>query len=198
MLRIFGAALAGGIAVYVWGVAAWLVLPLHNQTLQPLPEGQEIATLLKHSGVPAGAYSFPSPMSPDASLTEQEMKDCWEEFVKQHEAGPVFSVYYHPGGMSPMGPKVMGCGFAIDVLACLLAALLVEPLARSGASFFLRWRTVVGLGLFTSLVSYGALWNWMAFPLRFVADMMLDVVLCWTLAGLVIAAIVKPAPKMTT
>ncbi|MCA9080088.1 MAG: hypothetical protein KDA58_05985 [Planctomycetaceae bacterium] len=194
-MRIVLAAVAGAFVVYVWGVLAWLVLPLHANTLGQLPAGDMVANLLMESGTKTGAYSYPFPDAHEPNARPEDQKAAWDEFTRRHEQGPIFSIYYQAAGSPPMGPDVMGRGFAIDLISSLLAVLIVAPLAQAGASFWQRWKTVFCLGLFASFVSYGALWNWMLFPSKFIVDMMLDVTICWTLAGCVIAAILKaPAP----
>ncbi|MCA9031862.1 MAG: hypothetical protein KDA66_13695, partial [Planctomycetaceae bacterium] len=140
-------------------------------------------------------YAFPGYPEMADDATAEDQTAAREEFTKAHEAGPIYSIYYSPSGMTPMGPDTMGKGFALDLLAAGLAAFIVSQLAANGASFFVRWRTVFVMGLFTCIVAYGALWNWMAFPDRFTIDMMLDVAICWSLVGVVIAAIVRPEAK---
>jgi hypothetical protein len=54
------------------------------------------------------------------------------------------------------------------------------------------------MGIFTALIGHVSYWNWMNFPLDYTVAFVIDNVVGWTLAGLVIAAIVTPtvcAPK---
>ena len=92
-----------------------------------------------------------------------------------------------------MGPGVMLGGFAIDLLASLLAACLLSS-AVSGCckSYASRVGFVTGLGIFVGLVGHASYWNWMHFPQDYTLMFIVDVVVGWTLTGLVIAAIVRP------
>ncbi|MEZ5940183.1 MAG: hypothetical protein R3C18_02245 [Planctomycetaceae bacterium] len=194
-MRLLLATLAGGAVCYIWGVLAWLALPVHSQTMTELPDEAAVTSALEAQNLVEGVYAVPGYPEMADDATAEDQTAAWEEFTKAHQAGPVYSIYYRPKGMTPMGPDTMGKGFALDLLAAGIAAFIVSQLAANGASFFVRWRTVFVMGLFTCIVAYGALWNWMAFPDRFTIDMMLDVAICWSLVGLVIASIIRTEEK---
>ena len=103
------------------------------------------------------------------------------------------TIYYQREGMTPMGPKVLLMGFVIDFAAALLVAMLLTC-AASGCCQGYAYRVgfVVGMGIFTALIGHFSYWNWMNFPTDYTIAFVIDNVVGWTLAGLVIAAIIKP------
>lgn len=91
-----------------------------------------------------------------------------------------------------MNSRVMATGFIIDLLATLLAATLLFSAARGCCrSYLQRVGFVTGLGVFVGLVGHASYWNWMHFPADYTLAFIVDVVIGWTLVGLVMAAIVK-------
>lgn len=77
-----------------------------------------------------------------------------------------------------------------DVLGALIAAYL---LSKTAAAFGGRVLFVTLLGLFSWVVISIPYWNWFGFPTDFIAAEAIDQVVGWSLAGPVLAAIVKPA-----
>ncbi len=188
MTRILVAAGLGAVVYYIWGMLAWMALPLHTPTVGGLPDETAVTSLLKEQDLKTGVYTAPM------WETEADMGDPESAFSQNHLAGPIYSIYYHREGMVPMGPKVLLMGFVIDFVAALLVAMLLSC-AASGCcqSYGYRVGFVVGMGIFTALIGHVSYWNWMNFPLDYTIAFVIDNVVGWTLAGLVIAAIVKPA-----
>jgi hypothetical protein len=86
---------------------------------------------------------------------------------------------------------MLAAGLLIDFLAALLAAYIVS-LSDRCRHYLPRVGVVALLGVFAALVTHLAYWNWMTFPLDHTIAMAIDVVIGWIVAGLVIAAIVRP------
>lgn len=187
MKRIILAGLVGGVVYYVWGMAAWMWLGLHDETFQPLTEHSAITTVLKSRPLETGAYSVPYPSDPS------ELQDPESEFFQAHLAGPVYTIYYDREGGPPMGSKTLLGGLVIALLAAMLAACLLSSALAECRSYARRVGFVVGLGIFVALVAHAAYWNWMRFPTAYTITFIVDNVIGWTLAGLAIAAIVKPS-----
>lgn len=187
MKQILIGGLAGAIVYFVWGMLAWMLLPLHGPTIGGLPNEAEVTSTLKGAGLETGVYVIPW------SDNEADWSDPESEFMRNHQSGPLYSIYYHQSGAEPMSSGVMIGGFVIDLLAAMLAACLLSG-AVSGCcrSYWQRVGFVAGLGIFVALVGHASYWNWMSFPTDYTIAFVVDVVAGWTLAGLVIAAFVRP------
>ena len=189
MKRIITAGVVGAIVLFVWGMAAFMVLPLHTPTMHQLPEDRQIAEALSAQNLESGVYTSPFPANP------ADMSNPESPFMKNHEAGPIFSIYYRKEGAVPMNPGVLGTGFVIDLLATTLAAWLLSMLGSCGNSYGCRVGFVAGMGVLIAIVGHLSYWNWMYFPLDYTLAFVADVVIGWTLAGLAIAYFVRPADQ---
>ena len=187
MTRIIVAGVLGSILYFIWGMATWTAIPLHMPTLAGLPDESAVTAALKDQDLDSGVYV--SPWSDNA----EDWSDADSDWMKNHISGPLYSIYYQKNGAAPMNAGVMFGGFVIDLLAALLAATLLSG-AASGCcrSYPKRVGFVSGLGVFVGLVGHASYWNWMHFPAGYTLAFIIDNVVGWTLAGLVIAAIVRP------
>ena len=178
---------------FIWGMAVWMVIPLHTPTLSGLPNEGAVTSALKNQDLDTGVYVVPwSDNSDDWSNPESE-------WMKNHLSGPLYSIYYQKQGGKPMGAAVMFGGFVIDLLAAGLAAGLLSC-ATGGCfrSYLSRVGFVTGLGVWVALVGHASYWNWMHFPTDYTIAFIIDCVLGWALTGVVIAAIVRPPSAEST
>lgn len=190
MNRILIAAVAGAVVYYVWGMMAWMALPIHTPTILQIPQEAGVTAALKDRNLATGVYVAPF-MDPATAMNEGS------EFMKNHESGPIYTLLYHKEGLPVMGPKVLLFGFVIDLLAAGIAACMLHGSLGGCCSdnYLARVGFVAGFGFFVALVGHLSYFNWMNFPLGYTLAFCVDVIVGWTLAGLVIAAIVKPGPK---
>lgn len=183
MKRIFLGTLAGGIVYFMWGAFSWMVLPWHNATLKDLPGEAAILPALRQNIGETGVYCFPG--MKDAGRDAQSMKD----FEARHRAGPVGWLVYQAQGLEPMPTSTFVKGIVLDLLAALLASLVLAATKVGG--YKTRVLLVTAMGLFAGLVSHASQWTWMSLPAGFALNMIADLVAGWLLAGLAMAAIVR-------
>ena len=180
-MRIIIAAIVGGIIVFVWSAAAHIFTPLGRMGMSQLPNETQVVQSL--GGVPAsGMYVFPW-LSMKPSSDEQK---AWGE---KYKAGPNGMIIITKSGGEVMSPRQLGSEFASNVIAALIAAILVSFMI---GSWFKRAFAVALMGLFgivSLLVSY---WIWYGFPAEYVCGELVTEVVGWLLAGLAIAKIVRP------
>ncbi len=180
MIRILIAAILGALIYFAWGMASWMAFHLHDDTMKSLENEEEMVAALKNQDMEPGWYTIPG------------MDGTMEEVMEKHRQGPVVSIIYSEGG-EPMDLMVMVNGFLLNLAAAFIAAILLSS-ATCCQNYFARVGFVLGLGLFSSIVSHLAYWNWMAFPLHHSLIMCLDLVVGWTLVGMFMATIIRP-PK---
>lgn len=186
MLRFLLAAILGGVIYQGWLMASWMGLKLHDDTIGAFPEPAAVTSSLVEADLASGVYSYPWPAS-DEDIANRE-----SEFYKQHTAGPTYTIYYHREGSEPMPPSMMVKALVMNVASAGLIACLLSCTSGCCRSYFGRVGFVLGMGIFATLVSHGAYWNWMKFPDHYTLIMATDVIVGWTLAGLLIAALVRP------
>lgn len=184
-MRVILGGLAGGLIIFIWGAIGHMATPLGTMGLSTFEEADEPALLgaLKAGVKKPGLYYFPG--GEMGKMTEAQLKER-EAKVK---AGPSGLLIVQPSGGEVMTPAMLLTELGSNVLAALLAGLI---LTRVVGSYWSRVGVLVLVGLvgWVSLsVSY---WNWYRFPTDFTAAEAVMEVVGWALAGLAIAAIVKP------
>lgn len=186
MKRIVLAGLAGAIVYFVWQMAAWMFIPIHGPTVAQLPDEGAVRDVLVGQNLETKVYVAPW-------FEPEDMGNPESESMKNHESGPLFSIYYHKGGDAPMSPKILITGFITDFLAAGIVAMLL-CCAVSGCmcqSYWSRVGFVMCFGIFLALTGHVSYYNWMKFPMDYTAMFVVDAIVGWFLAGLAIAAIVK-------
>jgi hypothetical protein len=182
-MRIIVAAIVGGLVVFIWGALAHMATPLGAMGISVLPDSAR--ELEKFTAVPAsGMYFFPG-MDMKRKPTPEEQK-AWEAKIV---AGPSGLLIINKGPGEAMSPRQLGGELATNIIAALVAAILVSMMI---GSWLKRAFAVALLGVFgvvSVLLSY---WLWYGFPGAFVIGQTVTEVVGWFLAGLVIAKIVKP------
>ena len=161
MARIITAGVVGALVYYVWGMLAWMAVPLHTPTIQALPAEQAIVDALQAQGLQSGVYVAPF-VTDSADMSDPESK-----FMQRHSAGPIFSIYYRKEGAEPMNTGILGVGFLIDLLGAMLAACLLSSIGPCGRNYWCRVGFVAGLGIFVALMGHLSYWNWMYFPMGY-------------------------------
>lgn len=188
MKQILLAGLLGAVATMGWGMLAWVVLPIQNAALKPLPDEPAVVGGLRTAAVPSGAYVFPA--MPQGNDARDETK--WHAFEMRHIQGPVGLLFIRAEGSEPMKPSLYVSGLLIAFLGSLLAAWLLSICAHELELYWQRVGFVTALGVFAALVSHVTQWNWLYMPGTYTALMAFDVIMGRFIVGMVIAAIVTP------
>ena len=82
-----------------------------------------------------------------------------------------------------------------DFLGSLIAASMLCCALGTCRSYFQRVGFVTGFGVFLALMGHFAYYNWMHFDAFYTAMFAVDVIVGWFLAGLVIAAVIRPSAE---
>jgi hypothetical protein len=176
----------GGVLVFLWGAVAHMALPLGCTGISAFPGDKEEAVLAAMKGaVPKeGLYFFPG-LDRHRELSESEQR-AWQAKL---EAGPSGILVIHPEGGEAMSPRQLGTQLGTDVLAALLASIL---LAGTQIGYVRRVGFVTLLGIFGWVTIGLPYWNWYGFPADFILAAGLERGIAWLIAGLALAAIVRP------
>src|SRR5262245_23790751 len=104
--KVLGAGLAGGIALFTWGIVSWMVLPLHAASVRALPGEDRVVEALRDTGTEPGLYLVPGDPS---------------------KRGPRALVAYDPAGSPPNRMfRTMILALAASVLAATFSAFLLS------------------------------------------------------------------------
>ena len=186
MVRILLAGVLGGIVVFVCGAVEHMVFGWGGREFQQLKNDSAIADVLKGQQLEHGIYMFPG------MLKDVPKEQAEKDFTERYKTGPNGLLVIDRTGEEPMGPQQLGFEALSNILAALIAAWIVSLLAPT-TDFYTRWLVVFCLGLMAWLSLSASYAIWYRFPWPFIRDELFCALFEWGVAGLVIAAIAKPA-----
>jgi hypothetical protein len=186
MGKVLLGGIVAGIVIFFWGYVAHEFLPLGETGMRDIPNEEVFSATVKENVREPGIYLLPG-RAMMKSKSEEEQKALLEKVAK----GPTGFLIFHPeGSEASIGPYLIK-QFATNVICGLLAALLVTQI-RPG--FVVRVLCITLLGVFGFAIVCVPYWNWYGFPLDFTIAQAIEHTVGWFLAGLAIAAIVRPGP----
>jgi len=188
MARTLLASLLGAVILVVWGMLAWVALPLHKDTLQNLPNEDAVVTALQ--ALPGQAvYIFPG------MPKDRNDKAAMDAYTQKYAHGPMGMIVYDPRGGDPFMVSSLIYGLIIAFLSALIATWAYQRSTAITGTFIQRVSFFGMFGLFLALAGYFNNWNWMGYPLGYTTSMALDTLIAWLLAGLGIMLVVKAPMK---
>ena len=174
---VLGGVLAG-LAFFIWGAVAHTALPLSKMGTETLPNRDAVLGALGAEPAEPIVFKFPS-----------------DEEVEAGVVKPVGMLVYDPVGMSAGMGKELGIQLATDLALGLLTAVLLSCVLAGLPTYGCRLGFVTGLSVLPILSVLVPYWNWYGFACAFTMAGVIEHVVGFFLAGLILAAIVKkPAP----
>jgi hypothetical protein len=189
MVRLLVAVLLAAVVQFAWGFAFWTKLPLAKEAVQKLPDGDRLAGVLEESIPQTGVYFHPAGDCPMCS----DDKEAVEKFLAASRRGPLLQVIYRKEGMEPMSAATMALGFVHLAAGSLLAGMLLLLALPALGSYLSRVLFVFGLGAFAVVAIQFANPVWFHHPWKFTLVQSLYDAVGWLLAGVVMAAVIRPA-----
>jgi hypothetical protein len=187
MLRVLLGALAAGVVVFFWGAIAHMFTPIGDLGILPIPNEDNVLRPMSEVIRESGFYFFPG-----RDRSKPMSKSDEEAWVAKINKGPTGIMIVQPKGAEMMSPKQLGTEFATGVVAALLAGIVLMHVNGNYATRALVVILMAAFGAVSILVSY---WNWFGFPSDYIFGAVVDEMVGWALGGLVLAAIVRPAPQ---
>ena len=180
------AAILGAVIFFIWSAAVHMNPLTGPMGLSMLNEKEDaVMAALNENVQQPGLYFFPG-MDMSKHMTKEEEADWTAKF----KAGPVGLLLIEPKGGDPIMTSQLVVSFVSNLLCALLAAFI---LASTVGSFARRVAIVASLGLFSWLAISIPQWDWYEFPFTFVMLDAINQVIGWTLAGLLMAKMIRPA-----
>ncbi len=178
--RIVVAGLLGGIAMYIWGVVAHVLLPLGEVGVKELPNEQPVLSALSASvGNSNGLFLFPR-LDPGSNMQQYQQKLA---------AGPSGLLIYHAPGAEAMSARRLVTDFFTELVQALLAAFLLTQTRLT--TFAGRVGFIATLGVLANIATNIPYWNWYGFPGTYTASYVFMGVVAYIIGGVVIAAMLR-------
>jgi hypothetical protein len=194
--RIVIGGIVAGIVMFIWGALSHAVLGLEESAIKQFPNEPVVMAALTTNLKEAGFYFFPG-MDMSPNMTKEQSAAAQKAWTEKYLAGPRGILIYHPDGQQAMSPKQLGAQLVSEIIAAIIAAWLLSQ-ATAVTCYMGRVCFVITLGLLPFLIVNFPYWNWYGFPGKFTLIELVDKVVCFGLAGLVLGAIVKSPQSLAT
>lgn len=184
------AAILGGLAFFAWSFIAHMLLRLDSTGIKELPGNEAAVMSTLNANIPDhGLYFFPGMgLQPDATRAQQSA--AMTEHAKKIASGPSGLLIYHPSRSDTFGSQLL-IELGTNIVQVLLAVMLLSFTHLS--SFAERWRFVTIAGMLAAISTNISYWNWYGFPGNYTLIYILTIAMGFVCAGLVAAAMLKPA-----
>lgn len=187
MKNVIVPGVVAGFALFIWAAVSWMVIPWHNATINNMPNGEEIAALMKQSLTEHQVYHYPG-------FPLEESESAMEAAFNRMKQGPnMHFMVYNPNGVDPMSPMNFLSSLILNILTGIAAAwllLMALPKLNGTMEKVLFMLTVGTIGM---LVGPLANWNWWYYPTDFTLVMVADMTVSWIIVGLILSKMVKSA-----
>ena len=170
--RVIVAGILAGLTVFFWSFISHMALPLGEIGVQQIPDQGAVMAALSENVKSAGLYYYP-----------------FDRDMAQHDAmlktNPHGILVYTPPGPVSFG-KLLATEALSNVAGGILAAFLFVAAGLGAAGIGPRLAFGAALGGFATLAIDVSYWNWYGFPSNYLAAQLIDSVISWSLAALVL------------
>ena len=167
MKKILLLSVVAGVVMFFWGFISWAVLPWHMTTANKFTDEAAVSQVLKENAPQKGIYFLPF-----------DEKDHGPDQV-----GAFASVL--PDGTAMNMGKMMGISLVTQIISAFLVLCLLYM--TCGLSYWGKVAFFALAGLTIGFASHAPYWNWFSFSTPYVSVMLLDILISFILAGLVVA-----------
>jgi hypothetical protein len=189
VIRLIIGALLAAVVLMGWGFVFWAFSPVSDSMVKRLPDEPAVIAALKKSNLETGHYFYPYPDKDIMAGKDPSKTEAWK---KEHRDGPLVEISYNKQGEDPMNPIMYAMGFVHFFAGALLAGLLLILALPRLPTYLGRVGFVFLLGLFATVALQLADPIWFHHPWGFALLKGGFDVGCWLLAGLVLAAFLRP------
>jgi hypothetical protein len=186
-LRVVIGAFLAALVLMAWGFVFWMFLPFGKAVLQRLPGEEAVLKTLRENIPATGIYIYPSMEEAGGS------KEAQETMMQKQVAGPLVEIIYRKDGLDPLSPSTYGLGLAHFFVSGLLAGGLLALALPNLKTYAARLLFVFLVGLFAAFFVDLSAGIWMNHPWDLPLLSAAYHTSSWLLAGLPMAAIIKPA-----
>jgi hypothetical protein len=188
--RIVLGGITGGVIVYIALSIVHMATGLGEVGVKSLPAEDTLAPALRSAIHQSGFYFFPAPdMTPGRT---KEQKDASQKLWEQKWLeGPNGILIYSPGGVPFNFGKLLGNQFVICLIAAFLIAALLAMAGGGLQSYGSKVLFVAIVGLFAGVFVDLPYWNWYGFPADYTITRIASDTVCWAIAGLGMAKVMK-------
>jgi hypothetical protein len=172
-------ALGGGFVLFVWSSIWWAMSGIPVAAIRTFKDEAAVERVLRENAPEPGYYVLPTPNVPG---------DHAEKRMQKVATGMFVAATVNANGLGPIGPQ-LGTSFLGNVICAAIATWML--LMASGHSYGQRVLFCTLAGLFAGMCCLYPQIVWWGYPARYIALAILDQIIAWTLAGLLLARITR-------
>lgn len=190
MFRIIIGALIGAVIAFAWSFVSWMVLPWHDATMNKFSNQEFVSWVMKENAPKSGVYIAPYHESDTIDLTPDEIKHNIDAQKNAMIKGPFIFAQINLKGMDPTNPMVYIYSFLTQFVGAGLIGWILMQLGGHG--YGKRLMVTLLIGLTVGILGYIPNWTWFGAGATYTLVGIADLVVTWFLAGLFLAAFMKP------
>ena len=190
MKKVILGGIVGGIILYFWGFVSWVVLPWHEMTVEKFRDEELVSQVIKENAPKDGVYFIPS-MIDTSHLSPEQKEEAQNKQKKAMEKGPFIYAQIKTEGLHSMTIT----GHILGLLTYIVGAFLTSALLANAHDlrYLGRLFFVIVVGLLIGVMAGIPNVLWFGAPFKYYTVVAIaDSLISWCLAGLALAAIVKP------
>ncbi len=173
--------IVGAIIIFVWMMISWMLLPWHCTAMNSFKDEKAVSSVIVENTTVDGIYVLPNIC--DASNMQ-------EHSIAMKQGPVVFAaVQRHGFDVDSVTPYILS--FIIQLIGAFLVTYLL--LLSKAAGYWKGVWFITILGLTIGVIGALPNWNWWGYSFAYVGIEILDLIVGWFLAGLVISAVAKRA-----
>jgi hypothetical protein len=180
--------LLGGLVAFLWSSVSWEVFGWHEKTLLAFQNEDEVSAVIASHITQSGTYLLPAGPSQEGMSPEQK-KAAQAVQIEKMQKGPIMFAAIRRGGFGSFTRGLITQVLIQTASALLLTWLLLQT---SGLSYARRVLFLAVVGLAASVIADLPNWNWWGFSGAYTVVNLIDYIITWFFAGLVIAKVAKP------
>jgi len=185
--KILLGGLVGGIVVFLVTGFFHMATSLGEYGIKTMPNEDSVLAMMRTSVPESGLYLFPA-----ADMSKGNSAASQAAYAEKYKTGPAgIMSYVNPGGEFSFG-KLLLNQFLFGLIAALFLAWILG-ITAGATTYASRVGIVFIASLFADCVYPLAYWNWYRFPTGYTAAYIGTWSVSWLIAGLAMAAIVKPS-----
>ena len=189
MGKLIKGGILGGIILFIWGAISWTVLNWHMTTLEKFPDENAASEFIQNLPK-SGMYVLPMSFKLPDTASQGEIDKAMEESMQRKAKGPIVFAAVSKQGNNPNMAKEMGISLITQIIAAFLVTGLI--LLRPHTQFSGRLFQVMLFALAAGIVTYIPYMNWFMFSPYYTLISIIDLLIGWFFAGLVISYFTRP------
>jgi hypothetical protein len=170
---IIKGAILGGLIAFVWAILSWMVLPWHKMSMRQFTNEQTVMTTVMQNAPVSGIYVMPTHIDPATGKCNGGAK------------GPFMFATVKLEGMDYTSYVPFVRALLIQILAAGIITWII--LHARAAGYIKKVAFIVLIAFLVGVLGKLPDWNWMGVPFAIAFYCIVDLVIAWFLAGLVIA-----------